>query len=50
VVASAGSQAASLAGRMGDGIWSMGPNAEAVETFSKEGGDGKPRYAQAVGC
>jgi G6PDH family F420-dependent oxidoreductase len=50
VVAAAGPQAASLAGRIGDGMWSVGPDSQSVDTFDQEDGAEKPRYAQAVMC
>ncbi len=49
VVAAAGEQAASLAARVGDGMWAVGPSGQAVEAFQSSGGDG-PRYAQMVMC
>ncbi len=42
VVAAGGPGAASLAGRIGDGMWSVGPNRQAVETFDGEGGLASP--------
>ena len=50
VVAAAGPKAATLAAHIGDGMWTVGPQGEAVQTFDAEGGAGKPRYAQAVVC
>ena len=49
VVSGAGQKATELAGRIGDGYWGMGPNAELVETFRKAGGDG-PCFAQLTVC
>lgn len=37
-----GKRAAAMAGRVGDGFVTMGPNAELVEYFRKSGGEGKP--------
>jgi len=50
VVAAAGTAAAELAGRIGDGLVSVSPDAEVVETFNTAGGDGKPRYGQLHVC
>lgn len=50
IVAATGPKAATLAAQVGDGVWTVGPQAQAVETFEAEGGGGKPRYAQAVVC
>jgi coenzyme F420-dependent glucose-6-phosphate dehydrogenase len=49
VVSGGGPKAAELAGRIGDGFWGMGPNAELLETFHKAGGDG-PAFAQITCC
>jgi G6PDH family F420-dependent oxidoreductase len=49
MVAAAGPEAATLAGRIGDGLVSTAPDAEIVETFQRAGGDG-PRYAQITAC
>jgi len=49
IVSGAGQKATELAGRIGDGYWGMGPNAELVETFHKAGGDG-PLFAQITCC
>ena len=50
VVAAAGTKAAALAGRVGDGFWGVAPDRETVETFEREGGAGKPRYGQVTVC
>ena len=50
VVAVAGARAAAVAARIGDGMWAVGPNRQAVEAFEQEGGENRPRYAQAVVC
>lgn len=50
VVAAAGPRASTLAARIGDGIWTVSAEPEAIETFDAEGGAGKPRYAQCVVC
>ncbi len=49
VVAAAGPEAATLAGRVGDGLWSTSPDEELIRTFESAGGSG-PRYAQATVC
>ena len=49
VVSGGGQKATELAGRIGDGFWGMGPNAELVETFHKAGGEG-PCFAQLTVC
>src|SRR5438105_11989357 len=45
MVAAAGTMAAEVAGRIGDGLISVAPNPEIVETYQRHGGDG-PRYGQ----
>jgi coenzyme F420-dependent glucose-6-phosphate dehydrogenase len=50
VVAAAGPNAAELAGRMGDGLVGVSPQAEVVEAFDAAGGGGKPRYGQVQVC
>ena len=49
VVAAAGTSAAELAGSVGDGLWSVAPDAELVETYTEAGGQG-PRYGQVKMC
>jgi len=49
IVSGFGSAAATLAGRLGDGLWGHGTDAEAVKTFEEAGGSG-PRYAQVNLC
>jgi coenzyme F420-dependent glucose-6-phosphate dehydrogenase len=49
-VAAGGPLAAELAGRIGDGLVSVGPSAEVVEAFRAAGGAGKPCYGQAHVC
>jgi coenzyme F420-dependent glucose-6-phosphate dehydrogenase len=49
-IAAAGSDAAELAGRIGDALISTAPNAEVVEAFEDAGGAGKPRYGQLTVC
>ena len=50
MVAAAGSKAASLAGRIGDGLIGVAPDSEVVEAFEKAGGAGKPRLGQLHVC
>lgn len=50
VVAAAGPKAATLAGQVGDGLWSVSPDPDAVQVFEDEGGAGKPKYAQVLLC
>jgi coenzyme F420-dependent glucose-6-phosphate dehydrogenase len=49
MVAAAGSNAAELAGRIGDGLISVAPSSEVVDTYRRNGGDG-PRYGQIHVC
>jgi G6PDH family F420-dependent oxidoreductase len=49
VVSGGGEKATELAGRIGDGFWGMGPNAELVELFRKSGNEG-PAFAQITCC
>ncbi len=39
-----------MAGRIGDGLISVGPNKEVVEAFRAAGGEGKPVYGQLTLC
>jgi coenzyme F420-dependent glucose-6-phosphate dehydrogenase len=49
-VAASGSQAAELAGRVGDGLISVAPEKSTVEAFIASGGTDKPRYGQLTVC
>jgi G6PDH family F420-dependent oxidoreductase len=49
-VAAAGPNAAETAGRLGDGLISVAPDAEVVERFEQTGGAGKPKIAQLTVC
>ena len=49
VVAAAGPSAAILAGEAGDGLWTVSPDAELIETYRQAGGSG-PRYGQVTVC
>jgi coenzyme F420-dependent glucose-6-phosphate dehydrogenase len=50
MVAASGPKAAELAGRIGDGLVSLAPAQEMIETFESGGGKGKPRYGQLEVC
>jgi G6PDH family F420-dependent oxidoreductase len=50
IVAAGGSQAAELAGRIGDGLAATSPNKELKREFEKAGGKGKPCYAEMAVC
>ena len=49
-VAASGPKSAELAGRIGDGLFSLSPQSELLETFDAAGGSGKPRYGQIEVC
>jgi coenzyme F420-dependent glucose-6-phosphate dehydrogenase len=49
IVSGFGDKAVELAARIGDGFWGHSPEAEIVDTFTKNGGTG-PRYAQVNLC
>lgn len=49
-VAAAGPRATTLAAKQGDGLISTVPSRDLVSRFEKEGGEGKPRYAQIHVC
>jgi coenzyme F420-dependent glucose-6-phosphate dehydrogenase len=49
-VAASQSQAAELAGRVGDALVSVAPDEEVVQAFESAGGKGKPRYGQIHVC
>jgi G6PDH family F420-dependent oxidoreductase len=50
MVAAGGPEAATLAGRVGDGLIGTAPEAELLEAFDQAGGSGKPRYGQLTVC
>src|ERR671924_1237017 len=50
VIAASGEEAVKLAGEIGDGLVSLAPEGEMLETFDKAGGAGKPRYGQVEVC
>jgi coenzyme F420-dependent glucose-6-phosphate dehydrogenase len=50
MVAAAGSNAAELAGRTGDGFVGVSPQAELLDVFNRSGGRGKPCYGQVQVC
>ena len=49
VVSGFGTEAATLAGRIGDGFWGNAPNRELIDVFEAAGGTG-PRFAQLNLC
>ena len=49
-VAASGPAAAEVAGRIGDGLVSIGPMKDLVAKFDEAGGRGKPRYAEVMVC
>jgi len=49
VMAAAGPSAAELAGQVADGIWSVAPKSELLDTYRQAGGRG-PRYGQVKLC
>jgi G6PDH family F420-dependent oxidoreductase len=49
-VAASQPNAAELAGRLGDALVSVAPDADLVERFQDSGGEGKPRYGQVHVC
>ena len=50
MVAASGTDAAGLAGKIGDGFISTAPDSELIETFRASGGGDKPRYGQLSVC
>lgn len=50
LVAAKGDRATELAGRIGDGLISVAPDAETAKAFDRAGGAGKPRYGQVHVC
>lgn len=46
LVAASGAKAATLAGELGDGLISTGPEKKVIKQFEKSGGSGKPTFAQ----
>jgi coenzyme F420-dependent glucose-6-phosphate dehydrogenase len=49
-VAAAKSNAAELAGRVGDAFVNTAPDSEVIETFESAGGQDKPKYGQITCC
>jgi G6PDH family F420-dependent oxidoreductase len=49
-VATAGEQATEIAGRIGDGMYGLIPDAEVISAFEESGGKGKPRLGQVHVC
>jgi G6PDH family F420-dependent oxidoreductase len=50
VIAAGGPEAASLAGRIGDGLMAVEPDDRIVHAFRKDGGEHKPIYGQLAVC
>ena len=50
MVAAAGPESASLAGKIGDGIISTAPDAELIETFETQGSTQRPKYGKLTVC
>ena len=50
MIAASGKRSVELAGRVGDGLIGLVPDADFVRSYEKAGGDGKPRYAQVHVC
>jgi G6PDH family F420-dependent oxidoreductase len=50
LVAASAEESAKMAGRIGDGLISVGAEAKVVETFKQAGGKGKPRHGQFSIC
>lgn len=49
-IAAKGENAATLAGKVGDGFINTDPDREPIETFEREGGKGKPKVGQLTVC
>ncbi len=50
IMSASGPKATKVAGRIGDGLWGMGPQPELVQQFDEAAGKGKPKYAQVTLC
>lgn len=50
LMAASGSQSAKIAGKIADGFISTSPEAELTAAFDKNGGEGKPKFAQINVC
>jgi G6PDH family F420-dependent oxidoreductase len=50
LVAASGPESAALAGRIGDGLICVSPQAELIREFERAGGSGKPKYGQLAVC
>jgi coenzyme F420-dependent glucose-6-phosphate dehydrogenase len=50
LVAAKGRRATELAGRVGDGLIAVAPDADTVKGFERAGGSGKPTYGQVHVC
>jgi G6PDH family F420-dependent oxidoreductase len=49
-IAASGTAAATMAGKIGDGLIGLAPDRQLLETFDEAGGAGKPRYAEISVC
>ena len=49
IMAASGPQAATIAAASADGLWTVSPHAELIETFTEGGGSG-PKYGQVTVC
>lgn len=49
IVSAFGTKSATLAARIGNGVWSHSPVGDTIDTFVREGGQG-PRYGQLTVC
>ena len=50
LVAASGGTSVELAGRIGDGVIGLAPDAEFLKKFDQAGGSGKPRFAEVNVC
>ena len=50
LIAASGTRSAQMAGRLGDGLITVGADANLVDHFAAAGGAGKPRYAELNVC
>lgn len=50
MVAASGKKAAEFAGRVGDGLITVAPEAEVAETFANAAGESRPMYGQVTVC
>lgn len=50
LIAASGTQAATLAGRIGDGLITTAPERTLIERFTSDGGHERPRFTRVTGC